>query len=191
MPLFIFYLQVGGRKKMYYFFTCSWEVSDAAGRVGYVIASKIAWASKPYCEAGRGYLQSKHVLTPVSDPSSVSEVRFNEAHTKIHSIMWSTLSCMMRRFKLLLQLGFAKESCLDKKSNIIKACCVLHNIAKKFSVPSLPVGIEPVYPGKQHSGTRAVSDEALNAKQALISSVFSAPSCGKDALYELTKEGEV
>lgn len=141
--------------------------------------------------AGRGYVQSKHVLTPVTDPTNESEVLFNEAHSKIHGIMWSTLSCMMRRFKLLLQLGFAKESCLDKKSNIIKACCVLHNIAKKFSVPSLPVGTEPVYPGKQHSAILGVSDEALTARKELINSVFSVAAFGKDAENELRTEQEV
>ncbi|KAK7919686.1 hypothetical protein WMY93_010970 [Mugilogobius chulae] len=125
--------------------------------------------------AGKGYLQSKHVLTSVTDPSNDPEVRFNEAHAKILGIMWATLSCLMRRFKVLQQLGFAKKSCLDQKANIIRACCVLHNIAKKFSVPSLPVGSEPVYPGKQHSGTVEVSDEALSARQAVINKVFSAP----------------
>ncbi|KAJ0015902.1 hypothetical protein NQD34_014192 [Periophthalmus magnuspinnatus] len=140
--------------------------------------------------AGKGYLQSKHVLTSVTDPSNEPEVRFNEAHAKILGIMWATLSCLMRRFKVLLQLGFAKENCLDQKANIIRACCVLHNIAKKFSVPSLPVGSEPVYPGKQHSGTLEVSNEALNARQALINRVFSAPS-SNDAQTELRTEKEV
>lgn len=135
--------------------------------------------------AGKGYVQSKHVLTPVPDPSNESEVRFNEAHAKIQGIMWATLSCLMRRFKVLLQLGFAKESSLDQKANIIKACCVLHNIAKKFSVPSLPVGSEPVYPGKQHSGTLEVSNEALTARQALINRIFSASLNRKDSQNEL------
>lgn len=141
--------------------------------------------------AGKGYVQSNHILTPVPDPSNESEDRFNEAHAKIQGIMWATLSCLMRRFKVLLQLGFAKESSLDQKSNIVKACCVLHNIAKKFSVPSLPVGSEPVYPGKQHSGTVEVSNEALTARQALINRVFFAPSYGKDSQNELKTEEEV
>uniref|UniRef100_A0A8C6U8U3 DDE Tnp4 domain-containing protein n=1 Tax=Neogobius melanostomus TaxID=47308 RepID=A0A8C6U8U3_9GOBI len=128
----------------------------------------------PYWLIGDLLGYCKYILTPVPDPSNESENRFNEAHAKIQGIMWATLSSLMRRFKVLLQLGFAKESSLDQKSNIIKACCVLHNIAKKFSVPSLPVGSEPVYPGKQHSGTLEVSDEALTARQALINRVFSA-----------------
>lgn len=141
--------------------------------------------------AGKGYVQSKHVLTPVPDPCDEREERFNEAHAKVQGVMWSTLSCMMRRFKVLLQLGFAKESSLDQKSNIIKACCVLHNIAKKFSEPSLPVGSEPVYPGKQHSGTADISEEALTARQKLINRVFSVPSGGKSSQKELKTEEEV
>lgn len=131
--------------------------------------------------AGKGYVQSKHVLTAVPDPCTESEERYNEAHAKILGVMWATLSCLMRRFKVLLQLGFAKESSLDQKSNIIKACCVLHNIAKKFSVPSLPVGSEPVYPGKQHAGTTDPSEEALRARQQLINTVFSSPNNGRES----------
>lgn len=141
--------------------------------------------------AGKGYIQSKQVLTPVPEPCTDSEERFNEAHAKIQGIMWATLSCLMRRFKVLLQLGFAKESSLDQKSNIIKACCVLHNIAKKFSVPSLPVGSEPVYPGKQHAGTVEVPNEALTARKELISKVFSVPSKRTNSQKRLRTEEEV
>ncbi|CAL9699036.1 unnamed protein product [Knipowitschia caucasica] len=124
--------------------------------------------------AGKGHRQSKHVLTCLASPSSESEVRFNEAHAKILGLMWTTLSCLTTRFKVLQQLGFAKENCLDPKANIIRACCVLHNIAKKFSVPPLLSGFEPVYPEKPHSGLTEVNNEALTARQELIQRVFSA-----------------
>ncbi|KAG7227807.1 hypothetical protein INR49_013601 [Caranx melampygus] len=84
---------------------------------------------------GKGYSLSNHVLTPVFTPANDKEIRFNEAHTKIHNVMRTTLGSMKRRFRCLMQLGFAQETALNKKSNIIKACSVLHNISKKFSVP--------------------------------------------------------
>ncbi|XP_072229165.1 putative nuclease HARBI1 [Leuresthes tenuis] len=131
---------------------------------------------------GKGYNLSKHVLTPVSKPENNNEVRFNEAHARIHNVMQITLGSMRRRFKCLMQLGFADEGSLNKKSNIIKACSVLHNIAKKFSVPlpAAPGKIEPLYPGRQHSAPVEVSPEALNARQELIDRNFSVLSTNRD-----------
>lgn len=124
---------------------------------------------------GKSYDLSKHVLTPVFKPANDKEIRFNEAHTKIHNVMRVTLGSMKRRFRCLMQLGFAQETALNKKANIIKACSVLHNIAKKFSVPPPPVAgkIEPLHPGKQHTVPVEVNPEALQARQKLIDDNFS------------------
>ncbi|XP_071319691.1 putative nuclease HARBI1 [Trachinotus anak] len=131
---------------------------------------------------GKGYHLSKHVLTPVTEPANDKEIRFNEAHTKIHNVMRTTLGSMKRRFRCLMQLGFAQETSLNKKSNIIKACCVLHNIAKKFSVPPPPVAgkIEPLHPGKQHSVPVEIDPEALKARQKLIEVNFSLLTSSQD-----------
>ncbi|XP_075949727.1 putative nuclease HARBI1 [Anarhichas minor] len=133
---------------------------------------------------GKGYRLSKHVLTPVSEPANDGETRFNEAHAKIHNVMRTMLGSMKRRFRCLMQLGFAQECSLVKKANIIKACSVLHNIAKKFSVPPPPVAgkIEPLHPGKQHSVPVAINPEALQARQELIRCHFSIASTRKDPL---------
>ncbi|XP_029311810.1 putative nuclease HARBI1 [Cottoperca gobio] len=131
---------------------------------------------------GKGYTLSKHVLTPVSEPANDRETRFNEAHTKIHNVMRTTLGSMKRRFRCLMQLGFAQEGSLDKKSNIIKACSVLHNIAKKFSVPPPPVAgkIEPLHPGKKHSVPSEINPEALKCRQEIIDGNFSTVSMSQD-----------
>lgn len=142
---------------------------------------------------GKGYHLSKHVLTPVSEPVNDSEVRFNEAHAKIHNVMWTTLGSMKRRFRCLMQLGFAQEGSLDKKSNIIKACSVLHNIAKKFSVPNPPVAgkIEPLHPGKQHFVPIEINPEALKARQELIDGKFSIVSSSDGQLNKGITEEDV
>ncbi|KAK2820300.1 hypothetical protein Q5P01_023259 [Channa striata] len=131
---------------------------------------------------GKGYHLSKHVLTPVSEPGNDSEARFNEAHAKIYDVMRTTLGSMKRRFRCLMQLGFAQEGSLNNKSNIIKACCVLHNIAIKFSVPPPPIAgkIERLLPGKQHSAPVEVDPEAVKARQKLIKENFSAVCSGQD-----------
>ncbi|XP_007571565.1 putative nuclease HARBI1 [Poecilia formosa] len=132
---------------------------------------------------GKGYRLSKHVLTPVSNPVLDREVRFNEAHAKVHRVMQSMLSAMKRRFRCLQQLGFAEEASLNKKSNIIKSCSVLHNIAKKFSVPLPPrAGMgEPSYPGKPYTSQMELNLEALKARQELIDRNFSASVGSRDS----------
>lgn len=126
-----------------------------------------------FFKGGKGYNLSKHVLTPVSEPTNDSETRFNEAHTKIHDVMQTMLCSMKQRFRCLMQLGFAQESSLAKKSNIIKACSVLHNIAKKFSVPVPPVAgkIEPLHQGKKRTELE-IKPEFLKAREDLIKAKF-------------------
>lgn len=128
-----------------------------------------------FLKGGNGYHLSKHVLTPVRDPSNDKDIRYNEAHAKLYSVMQTTLSHMKRRFRCLMDLGFAQKGSLDKKSNIIKACCVLHNLAKKFSVP-LPPSTEKsehVHPDLDYSVPTKINPVALKARQELINSKFS------------------
>ncbi|KAL7372342.1 hypothetical protein ABVT39_014659 [Epinephelus coioides] len=144
--------------------------------------------------AGKGYHLSKHVLTPVSEPVDYKDISFNDAHAKIHNVMRTTLGIIKRRFRCLMQLGFAQEGSMDKKSNIIKACCVLHNIAKKFSVPPPPAAgrIEPLHPGKQRSAPVESNPEALLARQELINKFFSrAPKNQEPQSKDITEDEDV
>lgn len=125
---------------------------------------------------GNGYNQSKHVLTPVTEPANDRETRFNEAHAKVLSIAHRTLKDLKRRFKCLAQLGFALDGSLDKKCNVIKSCCVLHNIAKKFSVPPPPLtSKEPTchLAARPRLAPVDANPEALKARQEIIDRHFS------------------
>nr|XP_057917991.1 putative nuclease HARBI1 [Doryrhamphus excisus] len=123
---------------------------------------------------GEGYNLSKRLLTPVSDPEGDAQFRFNEAHAKIHNVTQTKLRSLKWRFRCLTQLSFA----LDKLTNVVKACCVLHNIAKKFSVP-LPIGddkFEDRQPSNPCPGlAAALSSDGLRARQELIDSSFNTP----------------
>lgn len=134
---------------------------------------------------------SKHVLTAVSQPANTHELHFNEAHAKALEVMQKMLDSMKRRFKCLTHLGFAQENSLDKKFDIIKACCVLHNMAKKFSVPFLPViGIpEPLHPhplNQHQTPVGEISSEAESARQLVVKLTFKAPAgpAGQDPATE-------
>lgn len=127
-------------------------------------------------KGGNGYDLSKHLLTPFAKPANDSETRFNKAHSKILRIAQMTIEDLQRRFECLLQLGYVPEGSLDKKCNIIKSCCVLHNIAKKFSVPR-PAHNDKVpvcnFPGRVRLTQVEVNPEALKARQEVVNSHFS------------------
>lgn len=133
-------------------------------------------------------------MTPVTEPESDSETRFNDAHAKILRIAQMTIEDLQRRFECLLQLGLAPDGSLDKKCNIIKSCCVLHNIAKKFSVPPPPHSDKvPAchFPGKARLTKVEVNPEALKARQEIINSHFSDElHCAKEPPVGDTKEEE-
>nr|XP_023680713.1 putative nuclease HARBI1 isoform X1 [Paramormyrops kingsleyae] len=94
------------------------------------------------------YSLSKHVLPPLSRASNPASVHYDESHFKIQSIIQKTFGALKMRFQCLENLGHIQKDVSHKTAEVIHACCVLHNIAKKFSVP-LPgePGPEPLHHG--------------------------------------------
>ncbi|KAG9283551.1 putative nuclease HARBI1 [Astyanax mexicanus] len=86
---------------------------------------------------GKGLPQSRHMLTPVQRTQSKTSAaeRFNAAHSALLSSNQHVIGCLKTRFQCLHGLGAVQANKLEPFSRIITACCVLHNIYKKFSVP--------------------------------------------------------
>lgn len=86
---------------------------------------------------GQALGKAKHILTPVdvSQIKSNAALRFNTAHTQVLHSTRNVLGSLKSRFQCLHNLGAVKSNDLKSVARIITACCVLHNIAKKFSVP--------------------------------------------------------
>ncbi|XP_077359366.1 putative nuclease HARBI1 [Festucalex cinctus] len=120
---------------------------------------------------GEGYDLSKRVLTPVPDPINEAQAKFNAAHAKLREVARATLRSLKWRFRCLNQLGFEQH----KLTNVVKACCVLHNIAMKFSVP-LPQGHEIFddhQPRNPCSELPGICPDAVKARQDIIDTKFS------------------
>ncbi|XP_077407730.1 putative nuclease HARBI1 [Vanacampus margaritifer] len=120
---------------------------------------------------GEGYDLSKRVLTPVPHPVKEAQMKFNAAHAKIHEVARAMVRSLKWRFRCLTELGFEQH----KLTNVIKACCVLHNIAMKFSVP-LPQGhemFEDPQPRNPRSELAGICSDALKARQDIIDYNFS------------------
>ncbi|KAL6462990.1 hypothetical protein MHYP_G00294120 [Metynnis hypsauchen] len=104
---------------------------------------------------GRGLPPGRHVLTPVerSQIKSSAARRFNAAHSQVLTSTQNVFGSLKTRFQCLRDLGVVQAGALEPVARIITACCVLHNIAKKFSVPlpREPV-LEPVHPAQEAGG---------------------------------------
>ncbi|XP_026856888.2 putative nuclease HARBI1 [Electrophorus electricus] len=96
-----------------------------------------------------GLSKSRYVLTPVerSQIKTSAIRRFNTAQSQVLNSTQRVFGCLKTRFRCLRDLGAVQACALEPLARIITACCVLHNISKKFSVP-LPgeLVLEPVHP---------------------------------------------
>ncbi|KAJ7984560.1 hypothetical protein DPEC_G00356060 [Dallia pectoralis] len=146
-----------------------WDSSDIAQQL------KRGMHGNDWIIAGKGYTLSKHLLTVVSPVKEKSDLRFNAAHSMIYSALQRTMTSVKGRFRCLANLGHVQQNSLDRKAEIIMACCVLHNIAKKFSVPTLSdVMLEPMHPAIYHQVPAAeVPSSAEKSRAAMIDMYFS------------------
>ncbi|XP_059061708.1 putative nuclease HARBI1 [Achroia grisella] len=76
--------------------------------------------------ADAGYSCTRHLLTPVSNPTTAAEERYNKAQIKTRNSVERLFGVLKRRFPALHK-GLATK--LRTAANIIIACAVLHNIA--------------------------------------------------------------
>lgn len=98
-------------------------------------------------KGGRGLFGGGHVLSPIIDTHIKTKAikRFNKAHAQVHGRVQEVFGALKTRFQCLRDIGSFQT--LKSVAYTIKACCVLHNISKKFSVP-LPCDciLEPLHP---------------------------------------------
>ncbi|CAN7938270.1 unnamed protein product, partial [Ixodes hexagonus] len=87
-----------------------------------------------------GYTCQPWLMTAFLSPSSAAEVRYNTAHTTTRSIVERTIGQLKRRFHCLhAELRMKPSRCCD----IIAACYVLHNLAKRYPCAMPETAIPP------------------------------------------------
>ncbi|GAA6098894.1 putative nuclease HARBI1 [Tachysurus ichikawai] len=96
---------------------------------------------------GKGLSKAKFVLSPVKGSRIKADAarRFNSSHSQVWKSSQHVLGCLKTRFRCLHNLGAVLVDNLKPVARIVNACCVLHNISKKFSVP-LPNKLEHLHP---------------------------------------------
>ncbi|XP_030047265.1 uncharacterized protein LOC115461536 [Microcaecilia unicolor] len=83
-----------------------------------------------------GYGCRPWLLTPVTHPKTPAEKRYNEAHVSTHSVIQRTFRTLKSRFKCLDKAAGSLQYCPLKVAEIVLACCILHNVAVRYQVPT-------------------------------------------------------
>ncbi|KAJ1109612.1 hypothetical protein NDU88_006972 [Pleurodeles waltl] len=84
-----------------------------------------------------GYPNLSWLLTPVRNPRTRAEERYNEAHGPTRRITERTFGLLKARFRCLHLTGGSLYYSPKKVCQIIVACCILHNLALQHQVPFL------------------------------------------------------
>ncbi|XP_018102866.1 putative nuclease HARBI1 [Xenopus laevis] len=83
---------------------------------------------------GPGYTCHPWLLTPVKKPTTTAEHSYNEAHTRIRSVIERTFSLLKSQFKCLDKPGGVLQYNPTKVADIIVVCCILHNIGIQHNI---------------------------------------------------------
>uniref|UniRef100_A0A8C5QMX2 Putative nuclease HARBI1 n=1 Tax=Leptobrachium leishanense TaxID=445787 RepID=A0A8C5QMX2_9ANUR len=124
--------------------------------------------------ADNAFLLQPWLMTPLQVPSSSPEYRYNMAHSATHSVMERTQRALRLRFRCLDGSKATLQYSPEKASQIILACCILHNIALQHG---LDVWSESASAGREQEEecghVESVDSEAYRMRQELLLTHFS------------------
>ncbi|KAJ1123573.1 hypothetical protein NDU88_002041 [Pleurodeles waltl] len=84
-----------------------------------------------------GYPNLSWLLTPVRNPRTRAEERYNEAHGRTRRVIERTFGLLKARFRCRNMTGGSLFYSPKKVCQIIVACCMFHNLALRPQVPFL------------------------------------------------------
>nr|XP_055049589.1 putative nuclease HARBI1 [Misgurnus anguillicaudatus] len=83
----------------------------------------------------RAYPLHPWIMTPVQNPRSLAEERYNQAHCSTRNVIERTFGLLKSHFRVLDRTGGALLYSPEKVCQIVVACCMLHNIAVRAGMP--------------------------------------------------------
>ncbi|KAJ1209528.1 hypothetical protein NDU88_004903 [Pleurodeles waltl] len=123
-----------------------------------------------------GYPNLSWLLTPVRNPRTRAEERYNEAHGRTRRVIERTFGLLKARFRCLNMTGGSLFYSPKKVCQIIVACCMLHNLALRRQVPflqedgpdgSVVAAVEPV-----DSDEEEAEEEDIHKRDSVILQYF-------------------
>uniref|UniRef100_A0A3B4VLK6 DDE Tnp4 domain-containing protein n=1 Tax=Seriola dumerili TaxID=41447 RepID=A0A3B4VLK6_SERDU len=129
-------------------------------------------------EYGDGWLLGDSVyplhpflLTPVMNPTTPGEHRYNQAHISTRNIVECTFSVLKSRFRCLDRTGGALLYSPQKVAQITIVCCILHNIVKRQGIEHDAMDVEEDCHHWPHAGPPNAA--GLQTRANLILTNFS------------------
>ncbi|XP_059376730.1 putative nuclease HARBI1 [Carassius carassius] len=115
------------------------------------------------------------LMTPVQNPESPADYRYNLAHTTTHEIVDRTFRAIQTRFRCLDGAKGYLQYSPEKCSHIIQACCLLHNISLQSGLDAWTFERTEAtdQSGEDIAPIDTVDPEALRVRQELIENHFS------------------
>ncbi|KAJ1134397.1 hypothetical protein NDU88_000849 [Pleurodeles waltl] len=126
-----------------------------------------------------GYPNLSWLLTPVRNPRTRAEERYNEAHGRTRRVIERTFGLLKARFRCLHMTGGSLFYSPKKVCQIIIACSMLHNLALRRQVPFLQedgpddgvvAAVEPVEP--VDSDEEEAEEEDIDNRESVIQQYF-------------------
>ncbi|KAJ1207883.1 hypothetical protein NDU88_003273 [Pleurodeles waltl] len=126
-----------------------------------------------------GYPNLSWLLTPVRNPRTRAEERYNEAHGRTRRVIERTFGILKARFRCLHMTGGSLFYSPRKVCQIIIACSMLHNLALRRQVPFLQedgpddgvvAAVEPVKP--VDSDEDEAEEEDIDNRESVIQQYF-------------------
>lgn len=127
-----------------------------------------------------GYPLRPYLLTPVGNPQTISEMRYNSAHIRTRSLVERSIGIWKMRFRCIHKSAGGLRFAPGKCCAVVVVTAMLHNIAVRSGVP-LPMEQE-VEEEEEENNIPAVALEqqrreahqaGLEARRQLIENVFT------------------
>ncbi|KAJ1099922.1 hypothetical protein NDU88_005015 [Pleurodeles waltl] len=126
-----------------------------------------------------GFPNLSWLLTPVRNPRTRAEGRYNEAHGRASRVIKRTFGLLKARFRCLHMTGGSLFCSPRKVCQIIIACSMLHNLALQHQVHFLQedgpddcvvAAVEPVEP--VDSDEEEAEEEDIDNRESVIQQYF-------------------
>ncbi|XP_026090023.1 putative nuclease HARBI1 [Carassius auratus] len=118
----------------------------------------------------RGYPLKTWLLTPLTNPQTARERRYNNAHSRTRSVVERAIGQLKCRWRCLDRTGGMLLYRPDKVCRIVLACGVLHNVAHRHGIPLGEVAAPPDDPDPGPIYVQP-NQQAVHARQHVIATI--------------------